>query len=102
MVSISFGIALVAGRTRVPRPATGNTALRIFMARSEALKRCGNGRRCRICAGWDQANPFAAGNKGRCVVGRLPPPLAQGAGRKQISLLLSYWKPWQGLLKPDV
>src|SRR6201996_1213774 len=31
MVSISFGIALVAGRTRVPRPATGKTALRIFM-----------------------------------------------------------------------
>src|ERR1044071_536400 len=28
-VSISFGIALVAGRKRVPRPATGNTALRI-------------------------------------------------------------------------
>ena len=27
----SFGIALVAGRTRVPRPATGKTALRIFM-----------------------------------------------------------------------
>src|ERR1700743_46830 len=27
-VSISFGIALVAGRKRVPRPATGNTALR--------------------------------------------------------------------------
>src|SRR5262249_21548976 len=26
--SISFGIALVAGRKRVPRPATGNTALR--------------------------------------------------------------------------
>src|ERR1700679_2451684 len=33
MVSISFGIALVAGRTRVPRPATGKTALRIFMGR---------------------------------------------------------------------
>jgi hypothetical protein len=31
IVSISFGIALVAGRTRVPRPATGKTALRIFM-----------------------------------------------------------------------
>src|SRR5450755_2339145 len=31
MVSISFGIALVAGRTRVPRPATGKTALRIFI-----------------------------------------------------------------------
>src|SRR5579872_956532 len=27
--SISFGIALVAGRKRVPMPATGNTALRI-------------------------------------------------------------------------
>src|SRR4051812_49497598 len=31
MVSISLGIALVAGRTRVPRPATGKTALRIFI-----------------------------------------------------------------------
>src|ERR1700757_3226532 len=30
-VSISFGIALVAGRNRVPRPATGKTALRIFI-----------------------------------------------------------------------
>src|SRR5262245_14617439 len=28
-VSISFGIALVAGRKRVPSPATGNTALRM-------------------------------------------------------------------------
>ena len=27
--SISFGCALVAGRNRVPRPAAGNTALRI-------------------------------------------------------------------------
>ena len=38
MVSISFGIALVAGRTRVPRPATGNTALRIFMGLIECLR----------------------------------------------------------------
>ena len=38
MVSISFGIALVAGRTRVPRPATGKTALRIFMGVSGALR----------------------------------------------------------------
>src|SRR5690349_24548251 len=40
MVSISFGIALVAGRTRVPRPATGKTALRIFMGsgRDETIK----------------------------------------------------------------
>src|SRR5271163_2710456 len=28
-VSISFGIVLVAGRKRVPRPATGSTALRM-------------------------------------------------------------------------
>src|SRR5579862_5771010 len=28
--SISFGLALVAGRNRVPRPATGNTAVRII------------------------------------------------------------------------
>jgi hypothetical protein len=27
---ISFGLALVAGRNRVPRPATGNTALVTF------------------------------------------------------------------------
>src|SRR5215510_255353 len=41
MVSISFGIALVAGRTRVPRPATGKTALRIFMGMLEGLERTG-------------------------------------------------------------
>src|SRR5207248_7015519 len=28
--SISFGLALVTGRNRVPRPATGNTALVCF------------------------------------------------------------------------
>ena len=33
--SISFGLALVAGRKRVPRPATGNTAVR--MAHFELL-----------------------------------------------------------------
>ena len=31
-VSISFGIALVAGRKRVPSPATGKTALRMRLA----------------------------------------------------------------------
>jgi len=30
--NISFGIALVAGRNRVPMPATGNTALRTLLA----------------------------------------------------------------------
>src|SRR5579871_5676272 len=30
MGSISFGLALVAGRNRVPRPATGNTAFVTF------------------------------------------------------------------------
>src|SRR5690606_22525589 len=29
--NISFGLALVAGRNRVPRPATGNTAVRISL-----------------------------------------------------------------------
>ncbi len=29
--SISFGIALVAGKNRVPSPATGSTALRTFL-----------------------------------------------------------------------
>src|SRR5579885_2844776 len=32
-VSISFGVALVAGRNRVPRPAAGMTALRTGMQR---------------------------------------------------------------------
>src|SRR5271157_758574 len=32
MGSISLGCALVAGRKRVPRPATGNTALRILIS----------------------------------------------------------------------
>src|ERR1700704_368601 len=63
MVSISFGIALVAGRTRVPRPATGKTALRIFMGCRTALKERADG------AFWLQlGSRFAAGNKGGCVV----------------------------------
>src|SRR3954469_18086150 len=48
MVSISFGIALVAGRTRVPRPATGKTALRIFMGE-------------RLLAGKRTGRPFVTG-----------------------------------------
>src|SRR5678810_1087132 len=32
--SISFGLALVAGRNRVPRPATGKTAVRIIEVRA--------------------------------------------------------------------
>src|SRR5262245_22151388 len=35
-VSISLGIALVAGRKRVPSPATGNTALRMRLDIREA------------------------------------------------------------------
>src|SRR5215475_12900319 len=35
--SISLGLALVAGRKRVPRPATGNTAVRIAAPRAEVL-----------------------------------------------------------------
>src|SRR5215470_13091618 len=40
--SISFGIALVAGRKRVPRPATGNTALRTGVLTRVPFGRCGN------------------------------------------------------------
>ena len=36
-VSISLGIALVAGRKRVPRPATGKTALRMRGFTMQAL-----------------------------------------------------------------
>src|SRR5947209_10379027 len=44
IVSISFGIALVAGRKRVPRPATGNTALRSFFILSSILVGSARGR----------------------------------------------------------
>ena len=41
-VSISFGIALVAGRMRVPSPATGKTALRTGLGMK--LLHCVSGR----------------------------------------------------------
>ena len=37
--SISFGLALVAGRKRVPRPATGNTAVLILAIREPGTTR---------------------------------------------------------------
>src|SRR3954469_14378207 len=40
-VSISLGIALVAGRKRVPRPATGKTALRTFCIMSPKARPAG-------------------------------------------------------------
>src|SRR4029079_6716957 len=83
MVSISFGIALVAGRTRVPRPATGKTALRIFIAVWGSLQGGGSIQS-------HVGSRFAAGNKGGCVMAK---------NRSPIQALLSYWKPWQGLLK---
>src|SRR3954467_8877914 len=36
--SISFGLALVTGRKRLPRPATGKTAFLSFAAMSEILQ----------------------------------------------------------------
>src|SRR5713101_4061383 len=85
MVSISFGIALVAGRTRVPRPATGKTALRIFMGICEGLERAG----CR--------------SNGTLVAGLRPgtkadvwcDEKADGTNRP----LLNYWKPGRVLLE---
>src|SRR5438067_7414809 len=52
-VSISLGIALVAGRKRVPRPATGNIALRMGDMAEMFLK-----------------TEFWEG--GRCFVGKIP------------------------------
>src|SRR5262249_8496201 len=44
--SISLGLALVAGRKRVPRPATGNTAVRIAAPRAEVLMETSPGPCC--------------------------------------------------------
>jgi hypothetical protein len=51
--SISFGIALVAGKNRVPRPATGSTALRtrflvelIVLVVGGFLRQCGRETPC--------------------------------------------------------
>src|SRR5512137_1591816 len=41
MGSSSFGTALVAGRKRVPRPAAGMTALRIFAMATDSSRRTG-------------------------------------------------------------
>src|SRR3990172_9099300 len=38
--SISFGLALVAGRNRVPMPATGNTALVITFIATSFIEQC--------------------------------------------------------------
>src|ERR1700761_7639211 len=80
IVSISFGIALVAGRTRVPRPATGKTALRIFM---------GSGRGGKIR--WLLVAGFRPADKGG------DPP-----SNVKTSVLLNFWKPPQGLLKAQI
>src|SRR5437660_7324928 len=79
MVSISFGIALVAGRTRVPRPATGKTALRIFMAILEGLERAGKRSNDTEVAG------LQPGTKADVWCD-------EKAG-KTIEPLLNYWKP---------
>src|SRR5215472_948029 len=61
MVSISLGIALVAGRTRVPRPATGKTALRIFIGIGTVLR--GDKESTFLS---HLGSRFAVGNKGGC------------------------------------
>ena len=60
--NISFGMALVAGSIRVPRPATGSTALRttrgvFFMENYPAGLKCGNHTPRKM--GQPQAAPFA-------------------------------------------
>src|SRR5450631_3084781 len=58
-VSISLGTALVAGRKRVPRPATGKMALRTFLDMSKGLP----GGSFRVCAteSWLTRRDAAAG-----------------------------------------
>src|SRR5713101_8207611 len=76
MVSISFGIALVAGRTRVPRPATGKTALRIFMGLRDTLRGRGNSFDLKLVTGLrpvtkaDVVRLFQAGESNNRVIKR--------------------------------
>src|SRR5262249_18822634 len=82
IVSISFGIALVAGRTRVPRPATGKTALRIFMGKvGGTLLRTGK----------------VSGSVGNRFLAR--EQSWWRAADAKTSILLNYRKPQTGLLK---
>src|SRR6185503_14463690 len=60
-VSISFGIALVAGRKRVPRPATGKTALRIGVMLPVLMRRdvaCGGGKVPALISGKPYLMPY--------------------------------------------
>src|SRR5579863_219055 len=76
--SISFGLALVAGRKRVPRPATGNTAVRI-----EALELLiGHP----FCSSGQTAESVAAGVPGRPRVPSQVPRNYGDAGRPRSRL----------------
>src|SRR5882757_8667143 len=81
MVSISFGIALVAGRTRVPSPATGNTALRIFMGSRGPCYR--EKQKMRKVLRLHVDSRFAAANKGGCMM-IVKPALARGGRDSKI------------------
>src|SRR3954470_2528167 len=82
MGSISLGLALVAGRKRVPRPATGNTAVRIADFK---LIECSwvllVGRKCKAPAGrWHEATHRPGGVEAclRSVTG------ARGRPKKEV------------------
>src|ERR1700686_4349338 len=52
--SISFGITLVAGKNRVPKPAQGKTQVRrVVMSRGRIAVRRGAGGGCRVWGGGD-------------------------------------------------
>ena len=70
--SISLGVALVAGRKRVPMPAAGKTALRIDgCAMSEASGPCGEDEKRNLVMlssnGGHAITTFASGPSGRAV-----------------------------------
>src|SRR5579872_4936586 len=65
--SISLGLALVAGRKRVPRPATGKTAVRITdfgVILIEYLRKIWLGAQCTVCAAFGPRNRHAAREEG--------------------------------------
>src|SRR6266446_7638694 len=76
--SISFGIALVAGRNRVPSPATGNTALRTGLG-MKLLDPVGRRRRPDSCHRHLQTDKESRGSAA-------PSPRAAGHQRPAISL----------------
>jgi len=66
-VSISFGMALVAGKKRVPSPATGNTALRMRFWEAGMGKLQTGGAATGADLEWNSGESRTAGVGGRSI-----------------------------------